>query len=339
MKTIPQHILISRTDSIGDVVLTMPLAGFLKKNFPQIKISFLGKEYTRPVIEACRHVDRFIEINDFLTGPDLRGNEKPDCILHVFPVASIARRAKQMKIPIRIGTSHRIYHWFTCTKRVHFSRRKSNLHEAQLNFRLLEPFGMDTRVSLEEISSLYGFENIKPLHAELLQLIAPGKYNLILHPKSQGNSREWEPEKYISLIRMLEKERFKIFISGTEKEKNDLQPLLDAVPGMVTDIAGRMSLEQFISFIARCDGLLACSTGPLHIAAALGKDALGIYPPMRPIHPGRWAPVGTKAKVFVLEKNCDACKKNPAFCACINSIQPEWIKEELEKRVDTISLA
>ena len=46
-----QTIAISRTDSIGDVVLTLPVCVWLKKKFPDIKIIFFGSTYTKPVIE------------------------------------------------------------------------------------------------------------------------------------------------------------------------------------------------------------------------------------------------------------------------------------------------
>jgi ADP-heptose:LPS heptosyltransferase len=96
----------------------------------------------------------------------------------------------------------------------------------------------------------------------------------------------------------------------------------------VNDITGKMSLSEFMAFINLCDGLLACSTGPLHIAAALGKDALGIYSPMRPVHPGRWAPLGNKAKVFVEEKPCGNCK-NAKECTCMDKINPEQVTKQL----------
>ena len=110
-----------------------------------------------------------------------------------------------------------------------------------------------------------------------------------------------------------------------------MQPIFDAVGGQVTDIMGRMNLDTFISFIAHCDGLVANSTGPLHIAAALGKDALGIYPPMRPIHPGRWAPLGPGARVFVLNKSCSDCKGNAHPCHCITAIQPSLLKKSIDE--------
>jgi ADP-heptose:LPS heptosyltransferase len=40
-----------------------------------------------------------------------------------------------------------------------------------------------------------------------------------------------------------------------------------------------MNLSQFISVSYACDGLVTDSTGPLQIAAALGKYAYGIFPP------------------------------------------------------------
>ena len=68
MKNIPGNIIISRTDSIGDVVLTLPVAGILKRNFPNLQIAFMGRSYTKPVIEACKYVDTFIDAKDFLNG-------------------------------------------------------------------------------------------------------------------------------------------------------------------------------------------------------------------------------------------------------------------------------
>ena len=46
-----QTIAISRTDSIGDVVLTLPICVWLKKHFPEIKIIFIGSTYTLPIIK------------------------------------------------------------------------------------------------------------------------------------------------------------------------------------------------------------------------------------------------------------------------------------------------
>ena len=338
MKQIPSNIIISRTDSIGDVILTLPMAKIIKDYFPQIKIAFLGRAYTKAVIEACTYVDQFIDMNDFLKNEILIDNKKPEAIIHVFPVASIAKRAKEIKIPLRVGTTNRFYHWFTCNKLIQLSRRNSALHEAQLNVKLLSAFDINKTFSLEEIADALQLKNVQPLDFKFAQLINNGKYNLIIHPKSQGSAREWGDENFISLINMLDENHYNIFISGTAKERESLQMLFDAVAKKVTDITGMMNLSQFISFINHCDALVANSTGPLHIAAALKKETFGIYPPMHPIHPGRWAPLGKKSQVFVVNKNCNDCENNPAQCHCIKEVRATWIKEALDKVSSTLQV-
>jgi ADP-heptose:LPS heptosyltransferase len=146
---------------------------------------------------------------------------------------------------------------------------------------------------------------------------------VILHPKSQGSAREWGLESFETLARRLHQNGYQVFISGTEAERPALQPLIDTLSDIAHSIVGAMNLETFIAFINACDGLVAASTGPLHIAAALGKKAVGIYPPIRPMHPGRWAPVGVQATALAVERLCDQCRTNPQDCRCMQAIRPE----------------
>jgi heptosyltransferase-3 len=329
---IPENIIISRTDSIGDVVLTLPMAKIIKEKYPDCKVAFLGKEYTKPVIRACAYVDQFISLNDFMNKPLAVAGRQPQCIIHVFPHKAVANRARDLKIRLRIGTTNRLFHWTTCNKLVRLSRKKSDLHEAQLNLKLIAPLGITETFPLSKIGDSFGLERIQPLGPIFSSLVHPEKYNLILHPKSQGNGREWGLSNFIALINLLEPQRFNIFISGTEAERAKLQPLFDHVEDRVTDLTGKMDLYQFMSFIKKCDGLVASGTGPLHIAAALGKDAFGIFPPIRPIHPGRWAPLGENVKVFVSEKKCSDCRKTPSACKCMADIDPVRLVEALELR-------
>src|SRR6187431_374386 len=119
--------ILSRIDAIGDVVLTLPLAGILKKYFPESTVFFFGRTYTQPIINTCEHVDGFINYDEFkILTPT--GKKKflsalqADTIIHVFPRYDIARASKAAGIPNRIGTKNRIYHWFTCNKLVSLSR-------------------------------------------------------------------------------------------------------------------------------------------------------------------------------------------------------------------------
>ncbi len=334
MKT--QRIIISRTDSIGDVMLTLPLAGILKKYFPDIYILFLGSAYTKDIVECCEYIDEFI---DWTLLNKLSENEaiielkkyNTDTIIHVFPRKEIAILAKKANIKNRIGTTNRTFHWFNCNQLVKLSRKNSNLHESQLNTKLLNPLGIDKDFNLSEIASYYGFSKINALPEKFNLLINKEKFNLILHPKSKGSAREWGLENFARLIEILPTDKYKIFITGTEAEATLMQSeILDKYKN-ITNLTGKLTLSEFIAFIAVADGLIAASTGPLHIAAALGKHAIGIYPPIKPMYPIRWKPVGENAHYFVKEKICNDCRKTND-CHCMKSISPEEIKEYIDKQ-------
>jgi ADP-heptose:LPS heptosyltransferase len=333
MRTITR-LIISRTDGIGDVVLTLPIAGLLKKVHPDCEIWFVGRTYTQAVISACSHVDHFINWDD-LSALDKQAQKnsiagiKADAVVHVFPNKAFARICANARIPLRIGTSHRFFHWLTCNKLVNLSRKTSPWHEAQLNAQLCRSLGIKNIPTLEDLAEMTGLSMVPQLEEPHRKLLATDRFNLILHPKSKGSAREWGIDNFNELIRLLPKDRYKIFISGTREDGKALQPVFEQWGELVTNITGTMSLPEFISFIAQADGLVAASTGPLHIAAALGKVAVGLYAPMRPIHPGRWSPIGIKAGFLVQNKTCQACRKSNR-CECIESIRPADVVKKIE---------
>lgn len=325
MQKLPDNfsIILSRTDSIGDVVLTLPMAGYIKKHFPKCKIIFLGRNYTRDVVALSEFVDEFISWDEIKVLP------AADVIVHVFPVKEIARAAKNAGIKIRVGTTNRLFHWGNCNKLISLSRKKSDLHEAQLNMKLLSFLTIPTEISLEELKNYYGFTKAESLSKEWSEQLDSSKVNVILHPKSKGSAREWGVENFSQLISQLPESKFKIYISGTKEEGVLCQPLFEKHKNII-DLTGKMNLKQFISFIYSADALVAASTGPLHIASALGKKAIGLFAPMRPIHPGRWMPVGEKAKYLVLNKECSDCRKNND-CHCIREIKAKEVVDLLNK--------
>ncbi|HNW97730.1 MAG TPA: glycosyltransferase family 9 protein [Bacteroidales bacterium] len=329
-----KRILISRTDGIGDVVLALPVAGVLKHLFPQSTIIFMGRNYTKPIADSCSYIDEFIAWDDIEKHESEKERikelkkVKAEVIVHIFPRKEIATLAKKTGIPLRVGTSNRYYHWLTCNSIIKLSRKSSPHHEAQLNLKLLFSLGAKKRYEKHEIPKFYGLTKIEKLKPEFYTLLDNKKFNLIIHPKSKGSAREWGMKNYSELIKILPEDKFKIFISGTEEEQEHVKLHLIDPYSKVTALPGNMPLSQFISFIAAADGVLAASTGPLHIAAALGKVAVGLYAPMRPIHPGRWAPLGLHAYFLVKDKKCNKCRKKK-HCECIESISPETVKQKL----------
>jgi heptosyltransferase-3 len=328
-----RHFVLSRVDSIGDVVLILPMARILKRAFPGCKVSLLVRRYTSPIGQYCEHVDAvhaWDEIERAPEGEQIRQFKSlnADVIIHIHPKPAIAWRAKQARIPVRIGTARRLYHWPTCNRLVYLRRFRSPLHEAQLNLKLLKGLGVRASYDLDELRAYFGLTAHCDLPQRLQSLVDPGRLNLIVHPGSNGTSREWPPEHFAALIERLPTERFNVMITGSLKERERFADCLPMKLPHVRDLMGALSLNELIVLIARVDGLVAASTGPLHIAAAAGKHALGIYSPLRAKRSSRWGPLGINACVFQLDKDCAACR-NSRDCACMRNITPQQVCDHL----------
>ena len=195
----PKRLVISRTDSIGDVILTLPMAGELKRQFPQLHIIFLGSSYTQPIVACCPYVDEFAdwtEISRLSDDDKVLAFKKmqADTILHVFPRREIARLAKRADIPLRVGTSHRVYHWLTCNAKVNLSRKHSDLHESQLNLQLLSALECPTQYDLAAVR-----ERLRLLppatQFDALNLLSTSRYNVgWQRPRRQADSPQGMPQ-------------------------------------------------------------------------------------------------------------------------------------------------
>ncbi len=327
----PYRIIISRTDSIGDVILTLPLCVWLKKQFPQTELVFLGRSYTKDIIACFDVVDTFLNFDDFSSLPTSEriARLKADCIIHVFPNREIAALSKKAKIPMRIGTAHRIFHLLTCNYRLNFSRKRSLLHESQLNFELLKPLGFNETPSFDFL-----FQSLNHFNIPIVSL--PTEFSgidfsntIILHPKSQRSAVEWPLEKYIELAQVLVQQKKTVIFTGTENEGKEFSAILPVHPQII-DSSGKLNLKQLIVLISSCEALVACSTGPYHIAGISGIKAIGLFSPRKPIHPGRWRALGDKSVALVFDSSCSNCKKGKA-CSCIENISVQSVLSSINE--------
>ncbi len=290
----PSSLAIARTDSIGDVIVTLPLCGFIKKYSPNTRITFIGRGYTQAIVEACPFVDEFVNFDKHS-----ESSLKVDVCVFAFPDAEVMKWVKAQGVKKRIATGSRIASWKYANDRVFFSRKNSDLHESQLNFHLLYPFGVKDIPTLEEIRE---WHVLKPQVESPIQL-EPNKRSVVFHMLSKGSALNWSLQQYQELSSLLPAADFNIYITGTEEEgvriRKDFR-----FDSHIIDLSGKLSLPQLIAFISSCETLVAASTGPLHIASAVGIQAIGLYPSKRPMHPGRWMPIGVNAS-YLEDGNLD----------------------------------
>ena len=324
------RIIVSRIDSIGDVMLTLPFCAWLKECYPQATLVFLARGYTIPVVSCFKPVDEILDWDLIVNLPiaEKTGLLKADCIVHLFPNKDVAALSKKAKIPYRIGTSHRIFHFLTCNYKVNFSRKNSSLHEAQLNLELARPFGLKRIPSLESIIAIGTHFSlpIKPTPKALKNIDLSNA--IVLHPKSQGSAIEWPIEKYHALSEQLIQSGKTVLITGTEKEGEMIRKQFSFSQQLI-DLTGQLTLSELIALLAKVKVVVACSTGPIHIAAVLGTPTIALFSSRKPIHPGRWRPLGEKSKILVFDENCQNCK-NGKQCRCLEEIPVELLLKQID---------
>lgn len=295
-------------------MLTLPMCIWLRNSFPSATLVYLCKKYTSPVVLCFAPVNEILILEDLmaLTQQERKKKLSADILIHVFPNKTIASWGLFARIPHRVGTSHRWYHPFFCNHRPSFTRLHSPLHEAQLNFHLLKPLG------LQEIPD---FESINEVSAQFLpsnESIPTVSNYVILHPLSQGSAMEYPLEKYEQLASELVKKGKTVLITGTNQERKRIEGRFANIPS-VHNLMGELSLSQLVLLIQNACALIACSTGPLHISGALNVKTIGLFSARKPIHPGRWKPLGTDSHALVFDAGCVKCEQGEP-CDCIQNI-------------------
>src|SRR6185503_21310225 len=53
----PRHILVSRTDKIGDLLLSLPVFQTLRRTFPRARITALVSSYAKEIVQGHPAID------------------------------------------------------------------------------------------------------------------------------------------------------------------------------------------------------------------------------------------------------------------------------------------
>ncbi len=98
----------------------------------------------------------------------------------------------------------------------------------------------------------------------------------------------------------------RVVLVGTEQERAaEIQTRLPPMAlGRIWDTTGRTSLTQLIAILARCHRIIGSDTGPLHLAAALGRPVIGWYFSRARVH--ETGPYGIHHLVWQAEEVNDA---------------------------------
>lgn len=322
-----KNILIVRTDRIGDVVLSLPIARIIKEKYPDSKITFLVREYTKALVVNNPFIDDVITLDErsskiLITDNIAKLRQKNfDTAIIVYPTFIISLIIFLSGIKNRIGSGYRLYS-FLFNKRVFEHRKDAIKHELQYNLSLLSTIGIENIGGIDNVSFDLDVNKSSLNKVEkILNSIGinSGEKFIIIHPGSGGSAIDLPIDKFKDLVGLLTEKKYKIILTGSERETDICNQL--ALNELVINLAGKFNLEELIALISKCCLLIANSTGPIHIAAALNKYTFGFYPKVKVCSAQRWGPYTSKKFIYEPEldcKNCtiEQCKK----LNCMNTI-------------------
>ena len=324
----PKNILIVRTDRIGDVVLSLPMAELVKKKYPDCRVAYFIRNYTRPLIDGNPFIDEVViaEESDgeilLKKSLEIIKSKNFDTSVVVNPTLKISLIMFLAGIGNRIGTGYRWYS-FLFNKKVYEHRKYAEKHELEYNVNLLNKIDIDFKDFSDEINFHLkvddkSSEKINSILAE--KGFKAGNKIVIIHPGSGGSSVDLPKEKLIELTRKLsDLKNVTTVITGSKSESKLCKEF--EINQSVLNLSGQLDLSLLKALINKADLFISNSTGPMHIAAALGVHVIGFFPKILSCSQKRWGPYTEKKTIFIPTIDCSNCSREQCEkLNCMNSI-------------------
>ena len=157
---------------------------------------------------------------------------------------------------------------------------------------------------------------------------ADGVRWIALQPGARWLNKRWPAEHFGELICQLGAEfpdvRFAILGSADDEPLGEI--ISRAAPERCLNLAGQTSLPEMIEWLRRCALMVTNDTGPMHVAAALGKPVIAIC---GPTEPSRTGPYGQLERVAQTKLPCVPCLKSRCAWAqpmeCMTAMSPREV--------------
>lgn len=222
---------------------------------------------------------------------------------------------------------------WTLDKQITHTVSSSDLFAAETNAKMISEllhiplYGDMTRCDV----SLPDGEETKSATTLLEEIgIAPGDRYLLLSPFTGDAWRDWNLNEAKKLVNHIdEKYHLPVLFIGNKKDNAVLKDISQY------SLLQQTTLMQLIAIIKKSECIIACDSGPAHIAGALGVPCIDLFGRG---WPSRWAPKHNCFPVF-LNYDCCPCsddlKKNcPHDYRCIRTITANMVMDKLKQILD-----
>lgn len=161
-----------------------------------------------------------------------------------------------------------------------------------------------------------------------------------LNPGAEyGPAKRWPPDRFIAAAREIQKRTKCLWlILGGKADvvlANEIESAIARGQDGTINLAGKTSLRELCAVIQQCRVLLTNDTGPMHIAAALGRPVVVPFGSTSPELTGPLSANGTRHQLIKSDAPCAPCflRECPIDFRCMKGISVERIVEAVMKGV------
>ena len=320
----PRRILLIKPSAIGDVVHALPVLHLLRRKWPDAHIAWLVTPACSSLIDGHPLLD---EVILFERGRFGRGWRDPKSAmgLHAFMKGLRQRRfdlvidlqglfrsgwmAFRTRSKVRVGFANgREFSPLFYTHRVEVGSGEQHAVDRYLK--------VASALGCGDAPVAFPFHVTDDDRAQVASLLGDArneKYAVLL-PGTNWPTKRWPVERFKSMVAPLrDRLGLKSVVAGSPAEVE----LASQVVGGI-NVAGKTTLRQLIALLQGAELVVANDSGPMHIAAALGKPMVALFGPTNPIRTG---PYGREETVLRLDLPCSPCYSR----ACSHQSCLQWM--------------
>lgn len=333
------RIIVSRTDKIGDLILSIPSFYMVKKMYPEAELIVLVRKYNAEIVKNLSYIDRVIVIDEYRQKEiiDKIGYFKAEVFIALYVDELVMKLAKASKAKIKIGPLSKLKSFFVFNKGVRQKRSDSIKNEADYNLELVrklnpvrydEVFEINTDIKLGKwnIEAANRFFNEKKI----------GDKVLVVNPFMGGSAKNITDIQYADILRKV-KQNVKnldiVITTHIDEEERGIELLKKIGEERVYLYANGGDLLNIAAIIDRATVYFGGSTGPTHIAGALKKDIVAIYPNKATQSPTRWGVYGCDAEYIIPDASGETEEdyEHKNFDSYNLEIEQEIVKKLIER--------
>ena len=345
-----RRVLVVKLRHHGDVLLTTPVLGTLKRHFPHLALDALVYAETQSMLAGHEALERLFVIDRGwrLRGPltqlreewrlfrELRARRYDllICLTEQWRCAWLARLLGVRYAVVGEYPRRRSRLWrrsFSHHYAVPVPRDKIESHLDSLRRIGCPVAPEDKRASLPADPQAAG--RVGALLAE--HGLQPGGFVLV-HPTSRWIYKCWMPERYAEVINRLGDSRIRVVLTAAPSaaERDFVDDVMKSIRVEVLNLTGKLSLPELGELIRRAGCFLGVDSVPMHMAAAAGTPLVALFGPS---NQAIWAPKGAGAGVLSsTTRECLPCMKhgcgNSGYSECLEDVTVERVLAEVMSR-------